>query len=40
VLGTGLRLFPGGVYSPLKLVESITTTAGFVIATYRPTAGR
>jgi dihydrofolate reductase len=39
VLGSGLRLFPEGAYSPLELVESITTNIGVVIATYRPRAG-
>lgn len=34
-LGRGLRLFPENVYAPLRLVESITTTTGVVIATYR-----
>jgi dihydrofolate reductase len=36
LLGRGLRLFPDDTYAPLKLVESITTTTGVVIATYRP----
>jgi dihydrofolate reductase len=36
VLGRGLRLFPEDAYAPLELVESITTTTGVVIATYRP----
>jgi dihydrofolate reductase len=35
LLGAGLRLFPDGAYAPLKLAESITTTTGVVIATYR-----
>ena len=38
VLGTGSRLFPdGGAFADLRLVDSITTTKGVVIATYRPT---
>jgi dihydrofolate reductase len=38
VLGTGRRLFPeGGPPAALGLVESVTTTTGVVIATYRPT---
>jgi dihydrofolate reductase len=36
LLGNGLRLFPDGLHATLKLVESITTTTGVVIATYRP----
>jgi dihydrofolate reductase len=35
VIGRGLRLFPDGVYTPLELVESVTSTKGVVIATYR-----
>jgi dihydrofolate reductase len=37
VLGSGRRLFPEGA-SPasLRLVESVTTTTGVVIATYQP----
>ena len=37
VLGTGRRLFPdGGPASQLRLVDSVTTTTGVVIATYEP----
>ncbi len=37
VLGTGTRLFPEAVpTAPLRLVNSVTTTKGVVIATYRP----
>jgi dihydrofolate reductase len=37
VLGTGRRLFPGGVHVALRLTGSVTTTAtGVVIATYEP----
>jgi dihydrofolate reductase len=40
VLGTGRRLFPdGGPSASLRLVDSVTTTTGVVIATYE-TAGR
>jgi dihydrofolate reductase len=38
VLGSGQRLFPDGAVSRLELVESVTTTKGVVIATYRPAA--
>jgi dihydrofolate reductase len=37
VLGAGQRLFrDGGPRTPLRLVESVSTTAGVVIATYQP----
>jgi dihydrofolate reductase len=37
VLGTGRRLFADdGVMRALRLVDSVTTTTGVVIATYRP----
>jgi dihydrofolate reductase len=36
VLGTGHRLFPDGTSLPLELVNTVTTTTGVVIATYRP----
>ncbi|TME46292.1 MAG: dihydrofolate reductase [Chloroflexi bacterium] len=36
VLGSGLRLFPDGVFWALRLIESIPTTTGVVIATYQP----
>jgi dihydrofolate reductase len=35
VLGSGRRLFPDGVHSSLRLVDSVTTTTGVVIATHR-----
>ncbi len=35
VLGSGRRLFPEGVHSSLRLVDSVPTTTGVVIATYR-----
>jgi dihydrofolate reductase len=34
VLGAGRRLFPAGVYVPLRLTDSATTAAGVVLATY------
>lgn len=37
VLGSGRRLFPeGSPFGKLRLVDSVTTTTGVVIATYRP----
>jgi dihydrofolate reductase len=36
VLGTGRRLFPGGVLASLRLTDSVTTTKGVLIATYEP----
>ena len=36
VLGTGRRLFPGGVPVSLRLSDSLTTATGVVIATYEP----
>lgn len=36
VLGVGRRLFPDGVQATLRLVDSVTTTTGVIIATYRP----
>ena len=35
VLGSGQRLFPDGSLVRLDLVDSVTTTTGVVIATYR-----
>ncbi len=43
VLGSGRRLFPDGASAALRLVDSVTTTTGVVIATYQPaepTAGQ
>ncbi len=38
VLGSGRRLFPdGGAFAALRLVETVTTTTGVVIATYQST---
>lgn len=34
VLGSGKRLFPGGQRHDLRLVHSVTTTTGVVLATY------
>ena len=39
VLGTGRRLFAGGTQASLRLVESVTTRTGVVIATYEPARG-
>jgi dihydrofolate reductase len=39
VLGTGRRLFPGGVQATLRLVDSITTSPGVLIATYEAARG-
>ena len=37
VLGGGRRLFPDeGAFRELRLVDSVTTTTGVIIATYRP----
>jgi dihydrofolate reductase len=37
VLGTGRRLFPdGGPPATLRLVDTVTTTTGVVVVTYRP----
>jgi dihydrofolate reductase len=39
VLGTGRRLFGGGVRASLRLVDSITTSTGVLIGTYEPARG-
>jgi len=39
VLGTGRRLFAGGRQASLRLVDSITTRTGVLIATYEATSG-
>lgn len=39
VLGTGRRLFAGGTYASLRLVDSSTTSTGVSIATYVPARG-
>ena len=36
VLGTGRRLFPGGVNLSLRLTDSVATATGVVIAIYEP----
>jgi hypothetical protein len=39
VLGSGRRLFEHGApCAPLSLVDSMPTTTGVIIATYRPAA--
>ncbi len=38
VLGSGRRLFPEGTFSALRLVDTVTTTTGVVIATYERTS--
>jgi dihydrofolate reductase len=39
ILGTGRRLFPDGTsFTSLRLVKSLPTTTGVVIATYQPVA--
>jgi dihydrofolate reductase len=41
VLGSGRRLFrDGGSFAALRLVDSVATDAGVVIATYRPSKSR
>ena len=39
VLGTGRRLFAGGTHASLQLVDSSTTSAGVLIATYERARG-
>ena len=39
ILGSGTRLFSDGANASLELADSLTTTTGVVIATYRPAAG-
>jgi dihydrofolate reductase len=36
VLGTGRRLFPGGVHVSLRLTDSVVAASSVVIATYEP----
>ena len=36
VLGTGRRMFPEDVHAPLRLTDSVITSKGVIIATYRP----
>jgi dihydrofolate reductase len=39
ILGTGRRLFPDGTsFAALRLVNSVPTTTGVIIATYQPAA--
>lgn len=39
VLGSGTRLFPDGPGDDLRLVESVPTTTGVIIARYHPVPG-
>jgi dihydrofolate reductase len=39
VLGTGRRLFAGGMQASLRLVDSTTTSTGVLIATYESARG-
>jgi dihydrofolate reductase len=39
VLGTGRRLFSGGAHTTLRLVESVTTRTGMLMATYERARG-
>jgi dihydrofolate reductase len=39
VLGTGRRLFPPGVHASLRLLESVATRTGLVMATYERARG-
>ena len=36
VLGSGRRMFPDGAFAKLRLVDSVPTTTGVIIATYVP----
>ena len=36
VLGMGRRLFPEGAFMPLRLMDTVSTHTGMVIATYEP----
>ena len=39
VLGSGRRLFAGGTYASLRLVESSTTSTGVLMAVYERARG-
>jgi len=39
VLGRGRRLFPGGVQASLRLLDSVSTSKGVLIATYEAARG-
>ena len=39
VLGTGRRLFPEGAQVSLRLIDSVTTSTGVVMASYEPARG-
>ncbi|HEY2552234.1 MAG TPA: dihydrofolate reductase family protein [Streptosporangiaceae bacterium] len=36
LLGTGRRLFPGGVHASLRLIAQSSTSTGLLIASYKP----
>ena len=36
VLGMGRRLFPEGAFMALRLMDTVSTPTGLVIATYEP----
>jgi dihydrofolate reductase len=38
VLGQGRRLFPDGAFAALRLMDSVVTSTGVIIATYQPAA--
>jgi dihydrofolate reductase len=40
VLESGRRLFDDAVFAVLRLVRSVTTSAGVIIATYQPAEPR
>jgi dihydrofolate reductase len=40
ILGSGRRLFPDGVFAKLELVQSVPTTKGVLIVTYRSPTGQ
>ncbi|GIH12824.1 dihydrofolate reductase family protein [Rugosimonospora africana] len=40
VLGTGRRLFAGGAHVSLRLIDSVTSATGVLIATYEPARDR
>jgi dihydrofolate reductase len=40
VLGSGRRLFREGVHVSLRLIESVSTATGMVIAVYEPAKDR
>jgi dihydrofolate reductase len=40
VLGSGRRLFPENMQVPLRLIDSVTSASGVLIATYEPSRDR